>query len=636
MKSEQNFRSELIDRVVGTLEGNRAVRRRLPGDGLIHIDRPQPFLCVYRRPVGREDAGTERLISTQASFVIVPGTKGQNDDLRQLIGALCQTLARKFGKVLLLEIWAGGNSADREAGQEAIAPPHFRVLASAHGAPLETLEELERALVSAKWLDHEVPAITVGYPRRRGPPGLPALLPAAAARRIGCVHIGLEIAPVYRDPADGAVRPQVLQRYRQALGQALKRVFYVFSHHEAQFRPAHYHELGRRAMTKAVFESDRRLAAIGDAFDMLLHVTPVNSVTAWHAFRKGRHRKLPEFHYRPLAVDPAELKRELYRIPLEAIEDPALHHLFFTKRDELDRQLTLLGDRGTDRFIHGSQQIFGQPDDELLRAARDLLTELPAHAHDDKVSDFINADQFAARAESELAYYRQQDPNLRAKVEVRNDVPGIMVSKGRLLIGGEVHMPKARVDATLHHEIGTHILTHHNGFAQPFQQLHTGMAGYEELQEGIAVLSEYLVGGLSRPRLRTIAGRVVAVDCVVRGSDFLETFRHLRQDFDFARQTAFSIAMRVHRGGGFTKDAIYLRGLRRLLSHFAGGGTIEPLLVGKVGLDHLEIVEELAWRKIIGPAALQPRYLQDDAALARLRRLAKPTALIDLCQERRA
>lgn len=633
MKSEQEFPSELIARVVGTLEGGRGVRRRLPAGGLIHIDRPQPFLCVYRQPAGDADTGTARLISTQASFIIAPAAAGQDDDLRQLIEALCQVLAGKFGKILLLEIWAGDNASEEQAGQAAIALPHFRVLASSRGTPSETLEELERALISAKWLDHGAPAITVDYPRRRGPPGLPSLLPAAAARRIGCVHMGLEIAPVYRDPTDGTVRPQVLHRYRRALGQALKRVFFVFSHHEAQFRPAHYHELGRRAMTKAVFESDRRLAAIGDAFDMLLHVTPVNSVAAWHAFRKDRHRQTPEFHYRPLAVDPAELKRELYRIPLEAIEDPALHHLFFTKRDELDRQLTLLGDRGTDRFMHGSQQIFGRPDDDLLQTARGLLSGLPAHAHDDKVSDFIDAGQFAARAECELAYYRRRDPGLRAGVEVRNDVPGVMVSKDRLLIGSEVHMPKARVDATLHHEIGTHILTHHNGLAQPFQQLHTGMAGYEELQEGIAVLSEYLVGGLSRPRLRTIAGRVIAVDCVVRGADFLETFGHLTEAFDFAQPSAFSMAMRVHRGGGFTKDVVYLRGLKRLLNHFAGGGTMAPLLVGKVGLDHLDIVDELTWRKIIGPAALQPRYLQDDAVLARLRRLGKPTAPIDLCQE---
>ncbi|NIQ16470.1 MAG: DUF1704 domain-containing protein, partial [Candidatus Dadabacteria bacterium] len=69
-----------------------------------------------------------------------------------------------------------------------------------------------------------------------------------------------------------------------------------------------------------------------------------------------------------------------------------------------------------------------------------------------------------------------------------------------------------RVEALLQHEIGTHALTYFNGLSQPFKQLCIGLSGYEELQEGLAVLAEYLVGGLSKPRLRLLAGRVVAVN----------------------------------------------------------------------------------------------------------------------------
>ena len=37
------------------------------------------------------------------------------------------------------------------------------------------------------------------------------------------------------------------------------------------------------------------------------------------------------------------------------------------------------------------------------------------------------------------------------------------------------------------------------------------MAGYEELQEGLAVLAEYLVGGLNRTRMQQLAARVLAI-----------------------------------------------------------------------------------------------------------------------------
>ena len=45
-------------------------------------------------------------------------------------------------------------------------------------------------------------------------------------------------------------------------------------------------------------------------------------------------------------------------------------------------------------------------------------------------------------------------------------------------------------------------------------------AGSDELQEGLAVLSEYLVGGLSPPRFRLLAGRVIAAQMLIKGSSF--------------------------------------------------------------------------------------------------------------------
>ncbi len=124
-----------------------------------------------------------------------------------------------------------------------------------------------------------------------------------------------------------------------------------------------------------------------------------------------------------------------------------------------------------------------------------------------------------------------------------------------------------RSEALLAHEVGTHLVTYYNGREQPFQQLYSGLAGYEELQEGLAVLSEYLVGGLSRARMRQLAGRVVAVRLLTDGATFVDTFRTLDQDWGFAQPMAYQITMRVFRGGGLTKDAVYLRGLQSILRY---------------------------------------------------------------------
>src|SRR5690606_3852898 len=104
---------------------------------------------------------------------------------------------------------------------------------------------------------------------------------------------------------------------------------------------------------------------------------------------------------------------------------------------------------------------------------------------------------------------------------------GMMVSKDVLYISESATIRRDRVQPLLHHEIGTHLLTYFNGRRQPFRQLYAGFAGYEELQEGLAILAEFLVGGLTRNRLRTLAGRVLAVNAVVQGASFVETFRLL-------------------------------------------------------------------------------------------------------------
>lgn len=182
----------------------------------------------------------------------------------------------------------------------------------------------------------------------------------------------------------------------------------------------------------------------------------------------------------------------------------------------------------------------------------------------------------------------------------------------------------------LQHEIGTHIVTYVNGKSQPFQQLYAGLAGYDELQEGIAVLTEYLVGGLTSARLRLLAGRVIAASNLIDGATFIDTFRELKGKFDFAQRIAYIITARIYRGGGLTKDAVYLRGLMNILKYFSSGGELEPLLVGKISSSHVSIIKELQARKVLNPPMLRPRYLENKVALEKLSELKNGLTVLDL------
>jgi len=247
----------------------------------------------------------------------------------------------------------------------------------------------------------------------------------------------------------------------------------------------------------------------------------------------------------------------------------------------------------------------------------------------------LTSAEFAAAANREIEYYRAQYPDFSAKVQVRDDIVGLMVSQGNLLVGNPVRIPASRVEALLQHEVGTHILTYHNGRAQPLHQLYCGLAGYDELQEGLAVMAEYLVGGVSRPRVRVLAGRVLAVKALEGGASFVETFRLLTDDYGFNKKTAFTTTVRVYRGGGLTKDAVYLRGLVGLLDYLGEGGSFDELIVGKISTAHTPIIQELMWRRVLRPVPLRPKYLDQSQATGRLLCLRRKTSVLDLIGRRK-
>ena len=595
----------------------------------LHIDRPQPFLCLYRTPPGQSDPDTELLLGGLASYLIVPGKGDDETSLKELIKRILNELSQAFGTAALLELSTiRGEAAGATSSGVAMAPA-LRLTAPRQGAPVKSLETFEKAVAATAW-PLARPGVDIQYAVAPHAPRMPPLLTEAEAKELNTTLLSLEISPFFRDVETGELYPDVLRDLRAALGHVLKQTLYSFCLTTAAYRPVHYHELGPQAVTDHVWAVDKSLSEISDAFDLLLYVTPVNADEAFHEFQAHKFGRDPEFHYRPLRVDPSALKRQLFSIPLEEIDDPALHQLFVDKREELDKQLSLLTDRGTERFRFGSLQIFGEVDDELLALARALLEKIPAHARGDNVTDAIGASEFADRARTELNFYRQSVPQLGAQVFVRDDIPGLLVSNGDLLIGSQSQIARSRVEATLHHEVGTHILTYHNGRMQPFQQLHSGLARYEELQEGLAVFSEFLVGGLSRPRLRHLAGRVIAVHAVSTGAGFVDTYRLLHEDYDFNQRIAYSTAMRVHRGGGYVKDAVYLRGLTRILDYLGQDGSFDTLLIGKIGFQQIGVLEELQWRKVLSADILRPRYLEQPEVGHRFARVLNGLSVLDM------
>jgi uncharacterized protein (TIGR02421 family) len=370
---------------------------------------------------------------------------------------------------------------------------------------------------------------------------------------------------------------------------------------------------------------DRELADIALGYRFLLDVTPMNLVDARHRFLdRGTP---PEFRYRPLEDDVDVVASRLAKVDIHAVQDPTLSHVLLAKHREVGLQIEMLRCRGSTDFLPLSTELYGAVSPILLAAAEELLDEIRVPPNDEGPS--VDAATFARLADAEVDHYRQALPQLDVKIEVRDDGTGIMVTNGDLLIASSATVPASRVNALLQHEVGTHVVTFVNGTHQPLHLLAAGLAGCEETQEGLAVLAEHMVGGLSAARLRQVAARTVAVHQMVEGASFADVHRALT-GYGVRRVSAFTIAARVFRSGGLTKDAIYLRGLIDLMSHLTAGGNLDVLWLGKMALADAPLVEQLMTRGLLHEPVLRPRCLDDPAAQARLRQAGAVASLVDL------
>lgn len=389
--------------------------------------------------------------------------------------------------------------------------------------------------------------------------------------------------------------------------------------------------LETEGLTAVDREIDARLTETERGLNLLLNVTPVNAAEAWADFERGDFETAPAFRLRPLEFEPDLVRRELYDLEIENVEDPALHALFLAKRDELARQLTALQDRDTARFLYGSLQLYGAVAPSLVATAEELLEAIPDQPPGTgRGTGTVAAGAFADAAHAEVEHYRAQRPDFPDSIEVRADVSDLMVSFGRLLIPESATFRADRVDALLHHEIGTHVVTYLNGARQPLSLMTTGLPGYDETQEGLAVLAEYLIGGLDPRRLRVLAGRVVAITQLLDGAGFPDIFETLRTTHRIPAKTAWSIASRVVVGGGQVKDAIYLRGIARILDALAEGLDLDLLLVGKLSLDHVPLVQDLLERGVLVAPWVRPRWLDVPGARERLDVLREGASVTDL------
>lgn len=582
--------------------GPRGELRKSFGEtGRVHIDRWLPFLVLHRTDVPQESIG--RRIATNSPAYLIWSSQ-EDAEAQSALEILLPRLCRELGPVLIIEIH--DSPAERQKEDSPRLPAFdLRLAASGSKFAMAALDKLQES------------ACEIVVDLRRPD----VIIEAAGAPLAGGIHgadrLSVTIPHIHRAP-DGRVYPQLAHELASALIEALLCAAAAFIGAASKSAPPHFQTLGRSAFLAAALNADKKLDAIARSFDFLLSITPINMAEAKARFVEQGEGQEPEFRYRPLAVDPDLAKRDLYDIDLLILEDLLLERLLGEKRREIDMQLTMLAARNSSGFRAASMLLYGTVTPKLLKDAHSILSAIGPRPAPKPVHD---ARGVAAAANALVDHYRSIDTRFAPKVEVRDDVFGLLVSGDRLMIASDSGIAAKRLDALLAHEVSVHLLTYFNGATQGLTIFRTGLAHYEGIQEGLGVFAEWAVGGLTATRLRLLAGRVVAVDAMINDASFVDVYRLLRDNFGFGKKSAFDISARVFRSGGLAKDAIYLKGFLDVVSRVATGASLDAFWLGKIAPEHVKPVEELLLRDLLHAPVFVPEFLSRTDAQERIERL---------------
>ena len=90
-----------VNRILSKIKSDEPIRVALPAKGLINMERPVPFMVVYRIPPNGKDGFTSRLGKTESSYLHAQ----DSSETTEIIKSVANELADRFKGFLLLEVW---------------------------------------------------------------------------------------------------------------------------------------------------------------------------------------------------------------------------------------------------------------------------------------------------------------------------------------------------------------------------------------------------------------------------------------------------------------------------------------------------------------------------------------------------
>lgn len=340
-----------------------------------------------------------------------------------------------------------------------------------------------------------------------------------------------------------------------------------------------------------LLEIDGNLDRLVRRIELLNYINPLNIEKEKQRFFASKYAVEPNFKYPKLKFDPYKLHRLFFSQRLERITDDRIRQLYQDVIYHYANMIQCIETIGKSKnFYYNSLRVYGTPTERDVQNAKYILhfDDEPASSDMEKV--FTPEEACAYFADFSKRYdfplNIRYSTNIAAEAMVSNSSQSLLIKKN-------VKFSKNQLLTLANHEIGIHLVTTFNGLQQSLKIFSNGLPKNVETQEGLAVFSEYMGGALTLKRLKELSYRVLAADSLIKGYSFADTFDLIHGQYKLNKEEAFAITLRAHRGGGFTKDRLYLSGLRKIYKRYQREESLDILLSGKVALEDEETIKYL-------------------------------------------
>ncbi|MCA0132798.1 flavohemoglobin expression-modulating QEGLA motif protein [Winogradskyella alexanderae] len=360
-----------------------------------------------------------------------------------------------------------------------------------------------------------------------------------------------------------------------------------------------------------IFDIDANLNRLVKNIELLNYINPQNIASEKKKFFAAKYNYEPEFKYPKIRFNAYKLHRLFFSQRLERIDDEDIRQLYEDIIYEYSGLIECIETIGQGRkFYFNSLKSFGTPTEKDLENASFIL-RFDDSEFNEEMLPMYNAEE--AREYFD-AFSKRYDFEYKIKISNNLSAAAMVLNNTQTLVLRKSHkFSLNQLKVLTNHEIGVHMVTTFNGLTQPLKVFSNGFPNNVETQEGLAVYSELMSGCLTIERLKELAFRVIAVDSLHKGYDFADTFHLLHRQHKLNREKAFAITLRVHRGGGFTKDHLYLRGIRNIYKHARSGNDLGVMLTGKVSQEYIPTIIKLQELGLaIGPKYFTDAYVTND------------------------